>query len=68
MLRIGTLILAVLAARDLSLGIGTTGYHLPYKSPSKLLAAYMPDDDRAAIRTTPELIPEECLAPGFDIV
>ncbi len=42
-LRIGTLILAVVAACDLSLGIGTTGSHVPYKSLVELRAAYTPD-------------------------
>ncbi len=65
-LRIGTPVLAVLAACDLSLNIGTTGSHVPYKSPVELRAAYTPDAARAVFRTTPELIPEEWLAPGFD--
>src|SRR5882672_6680190 len=46
-LRIGTLVLAVLAAWDFSLGIGATGSHVPYKSQVELRAAYMPDAARA---------------------
>ncbi len=53
---------------DVSLGIGTTGSHVPYESLVELRAAYTPDAARAVFRTTPELIPEEWLAPGFDIV
>ncbi len=52
-LRIGTPVLAVVAACDLSLGIGTTGSHVPYKSLVELRAAYMPDAARAAFRTPP---------------
>ncbi len=68
MLRIGTPVLAVVAACDRSLGIGTTGSHVPYKSLVELRAAYTPDAARAAFRSTPELIPEDGSAPGFDIV
>jgi hypothetical protein len=53
---------------DFSLHIGTTGSHVPYESLIQLRAAYMPDAARAAFRTTPELIPEDWLTPGFDIV
>jgi hypothetical protein len=53
---------------DLSLGIGTTGSHVPYKSLAQLRAAYTPDAARAAFRATPEFVPEEGSAPGFDIV
>ena len=52
-LRIGTLILAVLAACDFSLGIGTTGSHVPYKSQVELRAVYMPDATRAGFRLPP---------------
>src|SRR5258705_11181720 len=52
-LRIGTLVLAVLAACDFSLGIGATGSHVPYKSLVELRAAYMPDATRAAFRPPP---------------
>jgi hypothetical protein len=48
-LRIGTLVLAVLAACDFSLCIGATGSHVPYKSLVELRAVYMPDATRAAI-------------------
>ena len=51
-----------------SLRIGATGSHVPYKSLVRLRAAYMPDAARAGFRTTPELIPEESRTPGFDIV
>jgi hypothetical protein len=50
-----------------SLGIGTTGSHVPYKSLIWLRAAYMPDAARADFRTTPALIPGEDRTPGFDI-
>ena len=53
---------------DFSLGIGATGSHVPYKSLVELRAAYMPDAARADFRASPELIPEEGSAPGFDIV
>jgi hypothetical protein len=46
-LRLGTLVLAVLAACDFSLCIGVTGSHVPYKSQVELRAAYMPDAARA---------------------
>ena len=68
MLRIGTLVLAVLAACDFSLCIGATGSHVPYKSQIEVRAAYMPDAARAAFRATPKLIPEEGSPPRFDIV
>ena len=52
---------------DVSLGIGATGSHVPYKSLVELRAAYMPDAARAGFRAPPELIPEEGTPPGFDI-
>lgn len=52
---------------DVSLGIGATGSHVPYKSLVELRAAYMPDAARAGFRGTPELIPGEDRTPGFDI-
>src|SRR5450756_1034233 len=42
-LRIGTLVLTVLAACDFFLCIGATGSHVPYQSPVELRAASMPD-------------------------
>ncbi len=66
--RIGTQVLADLAACDRSLSIGTTGSHVPYKSLVELRATYMPDAARADFRTAPELIPEVGSTPGFDIV
>ncbi len=51
-----------------SLRIGATGSHVPYKSLIRLRAAYMPDAARAGFRATPELIPEESRTPGFDII
>ena len=57
-LRIGTPALADLAACDLSLGIGTTGSHVPYKSLARLRATYMPDAAWAAFRSAPEPIPD----------
>ena len=67
-LRIGTLALAVLAACGVSLGIGTTGSHVPYESLVELRATYTPDAARAVFRTAPELIPQEGSPRGFDIV
>ena len=52
-LRIGTLILVVVATCDPSLNIGTTGSHVPYKSLVQLRAACMPDAARAAFRIPP---------------
>ncbi len=66
--RIGTFGLAVGAALRLFPWHRRLGSHVPYKSLVELRAAYTPDAARAAFRTTPELIPEEWLAPGFDIV
>jgi len=53
---------------DVSLRIGATGSHVPYKSLIRLRAAYMPDAARADFRITPELIPEARRTPGFDII
>ena len=53
MLRIGTLVLAVVSRLDFSLGIGATGSHVPYKSLVELRAAYMPDAARAGFRVPP---------------
>ena len=52
---------------DVSLRIGATGSHVPYKSLIRLRAAYMPDVARAVFRTAPELIPGAGRPPGFDI-
>ncbi len=54
MLRFGTLALAVIAACGFSLGIGTTGSHVPHKSLVELRATYMPDAARADFRTAPD--------------
>jgi len=51
-----------------SLYIGATGSHVPYKSLIRLRAAYMPDAARAVFRTAPELVPRENHTPSFDIV
>jgi hypothetical protein len=40
---------------DVSLGIGATGSHVPYKSLVRLRAAYMPDAARATFRISPRL-------------
>ena len=53
---------------DVSLCIGATGSHVPYKSLIRLRAAYVPDVARAVFRTAPELIPGAGRPPGFDIV
>jgi hypothetical protein len=52
---------------DVSLCIGATGSHVPYKSLIRLRAAYVPDVARAVFRTAPELIPGAGRPPGFDI-
>jgi hypothetical protein len=54
-------------APDVSLGIGATGSHVPYKSLIRLRAAYVPDAAWAVFRTAPELIPGTRRPPGFDI-
>jgi len=56
-----------LSRLDVSLCIGATGSHVPYKSLIRLRAAYMPDVARAVFRTAPELIPEARRPSGFDI-
>ena len=38
---------------DVSLGIGATGSHVPYKSLVELRAAYMPDAAGAGFRVLP---------------
>ena len=38
---------------DVSLGIGATGSHVPYKSLVELRAVYMPDAARAGFRVLP---------------
>ena len=53
---------------DVSLRIGATGSHVPYKSLIRLRAAYMPDAARAGFRATPELIPGTRRTPGFDTI
>src|SRR5579864_5314027 len=45
----------VLRPWDVSLGIGATGSHVPYKSLVRLRAAYMPDAARATFRISPRL-------------
>src|SRR5215207_4041656 len=57
-----------LSRLDVSLCIGATGSHVPYKSLIRLRAAYMPDVARAVFRTAPELIPEAGRPSGFDII
>src|SRR5271168_1609250 len=51
---------------DVSLCIGATGSHVPYKSLIRLRAAYVPDVARAVFRTASELIPGARRPPGFD--
>src|ERR1700712_1694538 len=48
---------------DVSLRIGATGSHVPYKSLIWLRAAYMPDAARADSRITRELIPRTGRTP-----
>ena len=52
---------------DVSLCIGATGSHVPYKSLIRLRAAYVPDVARAVFRPAPELFPGPRRLPGFDI-
>ena len=66
MLRIGTLTLVDLATW-MSPFTSERQVLVPYESLIGLHAAYTPDADRAAFRTTPDLIPGEGSAPGFDI-
>ncbi len=66
--RIGTFGRAVVAACAFSLGIASQVLTFPYKSLVELRATYMPDAVQAAFRSAPGLIPEDWLAPGFDIV
>ena len=65
--RIGTLVLADLAAWTPPFTSGRQVLNVPYKSLIRLRAAYMPDAARAAFRPTPELIPEARRSSGFDI-
>ena len=50
---------------DFSLGIGTTGSHVPYKSLVWIRAAYMPDAARAGFRATPGVDPGRRSHPRF---
>ena len=63
-LRIGTLVLTVLAACDFSLCIGATGSHVPYKSLVELRAASMPDA-AWAVSGIPQANPEGMATPRF---
>jgi len=51
---------------DVSLGIGTTGSHVPYESLMRARAVFTPDAVRSEIKSSFELIPGEWEAPGFD--
>src|SRR5437764_12430828 len=53
--RIGTLVLAVTDRLDFSLNIGTTGSCVPYRIPSQVHAAFMPDAGWAVGRLLPTL-------------
>ena len=63
-LRIGTLVLAVVAACDFSLYHRGTGSHVPYKSLVELRAAYMPDA-AWAVSGIPQADPEGMVTPRF---
>jgi hypothetical protein len=53
---------------DVSLGIGTTGSHVPYKSLMRARAVFTPDAVRSEIKPSLELVPGEWEAPGFDVI
>ncbi len=55
--RIGTLTLAEAFRLGFSLGIGTTGSHVPYRSLTQAHAAFMPDASWAVSRFLPTSIP-----------
>jgi hypothetical protein len=63
-LRIGTLVLTVLAACDFFLCIGATGSHVPYQSPVELRAASMPDA-AWAVSGIPQADPGGMATPRF---
>ena len=50
-----------------SLGIETTGSHVPHESLGQDHAAFIPDAAQAASRSPPELIPGGRNNPGFDV-
>jgi hypothetical protein len=51
---------------DISLGIGTTGSHVPYESLMRARAVFTLDAARSEIRSSAELVPGDWQAPGFD--
>src|SRR5450759_2739889 len=63
-LRIGTLVLTVLAACDFFLCLGATGSHVPYQSPVELRAASMPDA-AWAVSGIPQAGPGGMATPRF---
>ena len=50
-----------------SLGIATTGSHVPHKSLMQVGATYMPDAMRPGNRFSSALVLEPLLFPNFDI-
>src|ERR1700730_2516716 len=52
---------------DVSLYIGSSCSHVPYKSLIRSRNTYLPDPTRADSITAPELSPEARRPPGFDI-
>lgn len=67
MLRIGTLALMGMTHLDVSLNIGATGSHVPYKSLIWVHAAFKPDAVRAGCQAPPKLRPGTTTRSGFDI-
>jgi len=66
--RIGTLALAEAICLHFSLNIGTTGSHVPYRSPVQSHAAFMPGAGRAVGRHPSTFIPGPPPKPGFDTI
>ena len=66
--RIGTLTLGGTAPLSFSLGIETTGSHVPCKSLDQGHATFMPDAIWTVSRSSSRLIPGHSIFPGFDII
>ncbi len=66
--RIGTLTLGGTTPLGFSLGIETTGSHVPCKSLDQGHATFMPDAIWTVSRSPSRLIPGHPIVPGFDII
>ena len=53
---------------DVSLCIGTTGSHVPYKSLIRASRRLHAGRRSGSLQVSPELVPEEWAPPGFDVV